>query len=206
MIPPERIWSPEDANKLLTGNKGSNKTRGIICEIIQAGGPLQKFDKLSSLYRIEINNCKELREIPRLPQSIRYVDTEKCPSLLPQSSSRLLNQFGKILGILPNGDILGFLGDLNVSLSAPNNSELLALLPGPNMDHEVSNTVNDLRLLKGIHDDGCDLSLSLNDSDERETFSHNRKFLAHEQMLKVPRESAIKGTNCSSSKSFFADF
>ncbi|KAF3948080.1 hypothetical protein CMV_025873 [Castanea mollissima] len=56
----------------------------------------------------------------------------------------------------------GFLGDLNVSLSAPNNSELLALLPGPNMDHEVSNTVNDLRLLKGIHNDGCD-------SDERES-------------------------------------
>ncbi|KAF3949631.1 hypothetical protein CMV_024526 [Castanea mollissima] len=56
----------------------------------------------------------------------------------------------------------GFLGGLNVSLSAPNNSELLALLPGPNMDHEVSNTVNDLRLLKGIHNDGCD-------SDERES-------------------------------------
>ncbi|XP_075654343.1 TMV resistance protein N-like isoform X2 [Castanea sativa] len=56
----------------------------------------------------------------------------------------------------------GFLGDLNVSLSAPNNSELLALLPGPNMDHQVSNTVNDLRLLKGIHNDGCD-------SDERES-------------------------------------
>ncbi|XP_075654350.1 TMV resistance protein N-like [Castanea sativa] len=52
-------------------------------------------------------------------------------------------------------------GDLNVSLSAPKNSELLALLPDPNKDHEVSNTVNDLRLLKGIHNDGCD-------SDERE--------------------------------------
>ena len=62
----------------------------------------------------------------------------------------------------------GFLGDLNVSLSAPNDSELLALLPGPNMDHEVSNTVNDLRFLKGIHNDGGDLSLSLNDSNERE--------------------------------------
>ena len=62
----------------------------------------------------------------------------------------------------------GFLGDLNGSLSAPNDSELLALLPGPNMDHEVSNTVNDLRFLKGIHNDGGDLSLSLNDSNERE--------------------------------------
>ena len=66
----------------------------------------------------------------------------------------------------------GFLGDLNVSLSAPNDSELLVLLPlpcGPTMDHEVSNTVNDLRLLKGIHNDGCNLSSSLNDSDERES-------------------------------------
>nr|XP_023916987.1 TMV resistance protein N-like [Quercus suber] len=63
----------------------------------------------------------------------------------------------------------GFLGNLNVSLSAPNNSELLALSLGQNMDHEVSNTVNDLRLLKGIHNDGCDLSLSLNDSNERES-------------------------------------
>ena len=51
----------------------------------------------------------------------------------------------------------GFLGDLNASLSAPNNSELLALLPGPNVDHEVTNIINDLRLL------------SLNDSNERES-------------------------------------
>ena len=56
----------------------------------------------------------------------------------------------------------GFLCDLNASLSAPNNSELLALLPGPNVDHDVSNTINDLRLLKGIHNDGCD-------TDERES-------------------------------------
>ena len=34
--------------------------------------------------------------------------------------------------------------------------------------HEVSNAVNDLRLLKGIHNNGGDLSLSLNDSNERE--------------------------------------
>ena len=49
---------------------------------------------LSTLKEIYIRNCKELREIqnPRLPQSIRHVMIEKCPSLLPQSSSRLLNQ------------------------------------------------------------------------------------------------------------------
>ena len=50
--------------------------------------------RLSRLEAIYIYNCKELREIqnPGLPQSIRRVVIEKCPSLLPQSSSRLLYQ------------------------------------------------------------------------------------------------------------------
>ena len=50
--------------------------------------------RLSRLKQIIIDNCKELREFqnPRLPQSIRRVIITKCPSLLPQSSSRLLNQ------------------------------------------------------------------------------------------------------------------
>ena len=50
--------------------------------------------RLSRLKEVYIRNCKELQEIqtPRLPQSIRRVRIEECPSLLPQSSSRLLNQ------------------------------------------------------------------------------------------------------------------
>ena len=50
--------------------------------------------RLSRLKQIIIDNCKELREFqnPRLPQSIRRVIIKECPSLLPQSSSRLLNQ------------------------------------------------------------------------------------------------------------------
>ena len=50
--------------------------------------------RLSRLKEIYIRNCKELREIqiPRLTQSIREVIILKCPSLLPKSSSRLLNQ------------------------------------------------------------------------------------------------------------------
>ena len=50
--------------------------------------------RLSRLKQIYINNCKELREFqnPRLPQSIRRVIIDECPSLLPQSSSRLLNE------------------------------------------------------------------------------------------------------------------
>ena len=48
---------------------------------------------LPRLKEIYIRNCKELREIQisRLPQSIRHVEIRKCPLLLPQSSSRLLN-------------------------------------------------------------------------------------------------------------------
>ena len=48
---------------------------------------------LRRLKEIYIRNCKKLQEIqiPRLPQSIRHVEIRKCPSLLPQSSSRLLN-------------------------------------------------------------------------------------------------------------------
>ena len=50
--------------------------------------------RLSRLKQIFINNCKELREFqnPRLPQSIRLVMICECPSLLPQSRSRLLNE------------------------------------------------------------------------------------------------------------------
>ena len=68
---------------------------------------------------------------------------------------------------------IGFEPDLNLSLAAPNNSELLALLPGPNVDHEVSNTVNDLNHLKGIHNDGCD-------SDERESEHMGSSSMAHD--------------------------
>ena len=45
----------------------------------------------------------------------------------------------------------GFRGDLNLSLSIPNDPELMPLIPLPydsNMDHEVSNTVSDSGNLK----------------------------------------------------------
>ena len=55
---------------------------------------IQSIFRLPRLKGIHIRKCKEFREIqnPRLPQSIRRVIIKKCPSLLPQSSSRLLNQ------------------------------------------------------------------------------------------------------------------
>ena len=55
---------------------------------------IQSIFRLPRLKEIYITKCKELREIqnPMLPQSIRRVIIKKCPSLLPQASSRLLNQ------------------------------------------------------------------------------------------------------------------
>ena len=52
----------------------------------------QRISGLARLETIEIDNCKQLREIPTLPHSVRYVLVKKCPSLDPQSSSRLLIQ------------------------------------------------------------------------------------------------------------------
>nr|XP_023892071.1 TMV resistance protein N-like [Quercus suber] len=62
----------------------------------------------------------------------------------------------------------GFHGDLNLSLSVPNDPELLPLLPLPydsNMDYEVSNAVSDLGHLKDFHNDGRNLSLLANVSE-----------------------------------------
>ena len=52
----------------------------------------QSISGLARLETIEIDNCKQLREIPTLPHSVRRVHVYECPSLDPQSSSRLLNQ------------------------------------------------------------------------------------------------------------------
>ena len=50
---------------------------------------ISRFTRLRGLY---ISCCKKLREISRLPQSIRSVDATDCMSLGLSSSRRLLNQ------------------------------------------------------------------------------------------------------------------
>ena len=47
---------------------------------------------LTALESLDIQNCKQLRQILRLPQFIKRVEASNCPSLDAQSSSRLLNQ------------------------------------------------------------------------------------------------------------------
>ena len=54
---------------------------------------ISRFTRLRGLY---ISNCKKLREIPRLPQSIRSVDALGCMSLDLSSSCRLLNQASSV--------------------------------------------------------------------------------------------------------------
>ena len=48
--------------------------------------------KFTRLAILDIKNCKELRDIPRLPQSIETVDAENCNYLDPQSSINLWKQ------------------------------------------------------------------------------------------------------------------
>ncbi|KAL4599923.1 hypothetical protein ACB092_11G162300 [Castanea dentata] len=62
----------------------------------------ESISRFTTLQLLEIQDCKNLRHIPRLPQSIRIVDAQNCYQLDTQSRSRLLNQFGEIIGILPN--------------------------------------------------------------------------------------------------------
>ena len=52
----------------------------------------ESISRFTTLRQLLLSNCKELREIPRLPQSIRTVDAQYCDRLDSQSSSRLLNQ------------------------------------------------------------------------------------------------------------------
>ncbi|XP_075638429.1 TMV resistance protein N-like [Castanea sativa] len=52
--------------------------------------------RFTRLQILTIRNCKNLREIPRFPQSIRIVDVADCVSLDLPSSCRLFNQFLEI--------------------------------------------------------------------------------------------------------------
>ncbi|XP_030928736.1 TMV resistance protein N-like isoform X2 [Quercus lobata] len=62
----------------------------------------ESLSRFVNLAVLEIRNCKQLQEIPRLPQSILDVDLGNCCSLNAQSLSRLLNQIGEFFEILPN--------------------------------------------------------------------------------------------------------
>ena len=60
----------------------------------------ESISKFTRLKRLEIKNCKYLREIPRLPQSLRHAVIMNCQSLDPISSNRLLSQVFLSLPIL----------------------------------------------------------------------------------------------------------
>ena len=58
-------------------------------DIVTIPESISRFPRLLCL---KIHNCKKLREILRLPPSIRTVNARNCDWLDTQSSSRLLNQ------------------------------------------------------------------------------------------------------------------
>ena len=52
--------------------------------------------RFTTLKTLTMSSCKSLREIPKLPQSIRSVNAENCTSLDLPSSCRLLNQVSSL--------------------------------------------------------------------------------------------------------------
>ncbi|XP_075657366.1 disease resistance protein Roq1-like [Castanea sativa] len=60
---------------------------------------ISRFPRLTDL---DVHNCKLLREIQGLPQSIKQVNVEGCMLLDTQSPSGLLNQVIEMIGILPS--------------------------------------------------------------------------------------------------------
>ena len=52
----------------------------------------ESLSRFANLEVLNIQDCKQLQEISRLPQSVLDVDVSNCYSLNAQSSSRLLNQ------------------------------------------------------------------------------------------------------------------
>ena len=68
-------------------------------DIVSIPESLHRFTTLETL---SIENCKQLRQILRLPPFIKYVDASDCTSLDAQSSSRLLNQVSLFQVIIKN--------------------------------------------------------------------------------------------------------
>nr|XP_023892307.1 uncharacterized protein LOC112004312 [Quercus suber] len=52
----------------------------------------ESISRSARLELLDIDNCNQLQEIPRVPQSMGMVDARSCIGLDPKTSSRLLNQ------------------------------------------------------------------------------------------------------------------
>ena len=60
----------------------------------------ERISRFEILCRFYIRNCTELREIPKLPESVRELDATNCLSLDSQSSSKLFLQVFLSLSLL----------------------------------------------------------------------------------------------------------
>ena len=56
----------------------------------------RSISRFTNLQELKVKNCKKLREISRLPPSIRFVHATNCMSLNLPSSCRLLNQVSSL--------------------------------------------------------------------------------------------------------------
>ncbi|XP_065619499.1 uncharacterized protein LOC136063273 [Quercus suber] len=84
----------------------------------------ESLSRFTTLETLDIGRCKQLQEIPRLPQSVQVVDVSNSCSLNPQSSSRLLNQIGEFLGIFPNKGCKGTRSRISMDPQTPSSKTL----------------------------------------------------------------------------------
>ncbi|KAF3942940.1 hypothetical protein CMV_030453 [Castanea mollissima] len=92
-----RLWCYEDALEVLTENKGSKNVRGMM-----------------------ICSPERVKEIPKLPESIRRVEVVKSFSLNSKALSKLLLQFGRTLGLPQNMACSGVRGDILMDSQSSN--------------------------------------------------------------------------------------
>ena len=71
-----------------------------LCRLYLHGSSIvtipRSISRFTNLEKLWVQNCKKLREISRLPPSIRLVDATNCMSLNLPSSCRLLNQVSSL--------------------------------------------------------------------------------------------------------------
>ncbi|KAK4575985.1 hypothetical protein RGQ29_026794 [Quercus rubra] len=168
----------------------------------------ESLSRFANLAVLQLRNCKQLREIQRLPQSVRDVDVRNCYSLNAQSSSRLLNQIIEISGILPNRARKGTRSRIlmDPQTSKPEDDYFGIRLPGTeipkwlNLNHESDGNVicemedwvknHPTRWGVGVE---CICQLATNNAD------------CKEETIDQPMPDVPKNTTCTTSDGFESD-
>ncbi|XP_065629679.1 TMV resistance protein N-like [Quercus suber] len=110
----------------------------------------ESISRSARLELLDIDNCKKLQEIPRVPQSMGMVDARNCIGLDPKTSSRLLNQ------IRVSSSMLSFKGSPYRMAPEPDNFQVLEfLLLGDSNIVTLSESISRSARLELLDIDNC---------------------------------------------------